>query len=364
MKKFLAATLCLVFVFFVSAQNILVADNNPGAPSGTHVYPSLADAVLAAQAGDIIHLIPSASTYGTVEITAANDSISIFGVGFKPDKDGPQVAVIDNLRISGNGIRVSGVQVTGRVYINWNTGSYTGFTLENSRIGYIQSNSAGTFSNVLIRSCIINRDNATSGLSVNFTTAINNSVIANCIIEGWESTGTVYESVEAFNGTIIRNCIFYGNGSAAAVAFEDMTNCTVSNCIFFGRAPYSNGGTFENNVFNNNVAVGTNNDALPPAGTGSGNTGTGNFTAVTDPATIFGDAGIAVGANWSLNWDPTVVEVSLVAGGTDGTDVGVEGSTIPYSVTGTPLPIIKRLIVPEVIKQGDNLNTTIEAVGN
>ena len=82
MKKILTTSILTTLSFFLFSQNILVADNNPGAPSGSHVYSTLQAAIDASTAGDIIHVIPSATSYGTVEVTTANDSISIYGVGF------------------------------------------------------------------------------------------------------------------------------------------------------------------------------------------------------------------------------------------------------------------------------------------
>ncbi len=370
MKKILTTALSLLFAYFISAQNILVADNNPGAPTGTHVYTSLQAAVDAATSGDIIHVIPSATQYdnGSTVVHITTSGISIYGVGFKPDKDGPQLATIYDLRISASDVRVSGFNVTHGIYIGYNNGSYSGITIENSDFGYIDTSTSTniTVSNVLVRACIVNRENNDSGPGILFTPRVNNSVVSNCIIEGYNTTSATYEALEAYNGTIIKNCIFFGNDNAAEVAFEDLQNCTISNCIFFGRPPVSNGSIFENNVFNNCVSVGSNDNSFPPTqgATGSGNTESGSFTAITDATTIFADANIVFGSNWSLNWDPAVVHASLLSGGTDGTDVGVEGSTIPYSVTGTPLPLIQKLIVPEVIKQGDDLNATIQAQGN
>lgn len=371
--RILASLFTLLVISSVSAQNILVADNNPNAPTGPHVYNTLQAAVDAATPGDIIHVIPSSTSYdGTTDIFITQNDISIYGIGFFPQKDGPQVATVDAFQISANNVRISGLKITNNVYFGHVLGSYSGITIENSEIRNINSNTSGslTYSNILVRGCILNRDGGDATPALDFSDRINQSVVSNTIIVGYRAnTTTNYDDVVARNGTIFKNCIFYGNGRLDKPTFGQFTNNTVSNCIFFGKYPGSNGALFENNVFNNNVAVGSQNITLPPPGTGSGNAGTGNFTAVTDSSTIFTDANIFIPASnsgtllWSYLWNAEVANVALQNSGTDGTDIGIKGGTIPFSQSGTPLPLVKRLIIPEVIKQGDNLNATIEAEG-
>lgn len=370
--KFLLSTLFIFSILLSYGQNILVADNNPNAPAGAHVYNTLQAAIDAAVPGDIIHVVPSATEYDGATISVTTDSISIFGIGFNPQKDGPQVATVSVMRVSASNVRISGLNFNDYVYVGYLDGNYSGVTIENCSLNYVDSGTSAniTVSNLLVRGCIFNRDGNDSFQAIDFSDRVNQSVITNCVIVGYHSTSnTEYGDVVATNGTIIKNCIFFGDGRINKPVFEDLTNCTISNNIFFGKYPgAASFATFENNVFNNNVAVGTPDPTLPPTGTGSGNSGTGNFTSITDSTSIFTDPNIAVPEinnvwEWSFLWDPEVANPSLVSGGTDGTDVGVKGATIPYSPFGTPLPLIKRLIVPEVIRQGDNLDATIEAEG-
>lgn len=371
MKIFLAFLFGVLLISSSYSQNILIADNNPGAPAGSHIYSTLQAAINAAVAGDIIHVIPSATSYdATTTIFIVKDSISIYGIGFKPDKDGPQIATIFALRISGSNIRISGLKITNSTYVGYDLGSYSGITIENCDLAYITSinNASITVNNVLVRGCYVNRSTNYSNLAIYFSPQINQSVITNCIIGGYDANTTVnYPKLEAYNGTIIKNCIFYGDGRTTKPSFANLINCTVSNNIFFGSSPKSNSINFYNNVFNNNVTVASGDNAMPPLGIGGTNTGSGNFTTITDTASVFSDpnivVGVVAGAEWDYTWMPNVAHPSLIAGGTDGTDVGVGGSTIPFSTTGTTLPLIQKLIVPEVIKQGDNLNTSIEAQG-
>ncbi len=363
-KTILISATLLFFITQSYAQNILVADNNPGAPSGTHVYNTLGGAIAAAVAGDIIHVIPSATSYGTVEILEANDSISIIGIGFNPDKDGPQLSTVAEIRVSGSGIRIAGLTVTDDIYLGWTAGNYSGLAIENSDVSYINSNTSTAFSmsNVIVRNCIIYNQSTSNITGINFTNRVNNSIITNNIIVGYPGTSTSpASSINAYNGTIIKNNVFLGDGENNKYAFGTLQNCTVSNNIFFGRQP----GSFTsnvNNVYNNNVSVGAFDNTLPPTGTNI--SGNNNVTSITLTTDVFTDANIIVNDNWQKDWDPTPSNAALLGTGTDGTDIGVTGSSIPFDITGTSLPYIQNFIVPEVIKQGDNLNVTVRAIGN
>jgi len=346
-------TLILAVVASVGfSQNILVADNNPGAPGGTHIYATLQAAIDAATAGDIIHLIPSATDYDGTGTVVVNKSISIYGIGFQPDKDGPLTAEIYRINVNASDVRISGLTIVDYVDIAQDNGSYSGITIENSYIGEVFTGT-GPLANILIRGCIVNRANEGSGsVSIVFSSSVSNSVISNCILEHYGTTSS-YQMITAYNGTIIKNCIFYGHDNNA---FGILQNCTVSNSIFYGVVPNSTA----TNVFNHNTAVNYSDGSSYDM---SGHTGTGNVNTPTD-STIFVDSNIVLGAtNWAYTWDPSVIHPDLIDGGTDGNDIGVMGGTIPYSTTGTTLPLIKRLVAPEVIKQGDNLNATIEAQG-
>ncbi len=358
-----SATLILFFTQSYS-QTILVADNNPGAPTGSHVYTTLQDAINAATAGDIIHVIPSATNYGDVEILEANDSISIVGIGFNPDKDGPQLSSVDDIRISGSGIRIAGMTVTTQIYVGWTNGNYSGLSVENCDVNYFNSNTSTAFSmsNVIVRNCIIHNQNVTNIAAINFSNRINNSIITNNIIVGYPSTSTSPAgSITAYNGTIIKNNVFLGDGEDNKWAFGTLQNCTVSNNIFFGRQP----GAFTsnvNNVFNNNASIGAFDNTLPPTGTNI--TGSNNITSITLTTDVFTDTNIIITDAWQKDWDPTPSNAALLGAGNDATDVGVTGSSIPFDITGTSLPYIQTFIVPEVIKQGDDLDVTVRAIGN
>ena len=345
------------------SQNILIADNNAGAPSGAHVYSDLQAAIDAATPGDIIHVIPSPTDYGSV--TVSTDDLSIFGIGIKPDKDGPAVSVLSDISIYASDVRISGLTIESAVNIGTTSTTLSNVIIENSNIYRIGSSTNTTFvgSNILLRNCYVGLTTY-SGAVINLSDRISNAVITNCIIGGYTST-VGYGSITAYNGAVIKNNVFFGNGDASRNAFYNIENCTVSNNIFFGRQPrhYS---SMKNVTFNNNVSVGPVDNSLPPITT-NGVTGSNNFTDLVDPTLVFDNPAIVLGNSWDLNWEPILSATNapeLFDSGTDGTNIGPTGSTIPWDPTGVPLPLIQSVISSEVIKQGDNMDVTIKARGN
>ena len=363
--------LTLILAVVASAgfsQNIWIADNRPTAPTGAHVFANVTDAITAASPGDIIHIIPSQTTYPNFTIN--KDSLTFFGIGFNPQKDQPNKVWVNIITIASNifGIRISGVNVWDELRISDQTGADTNgnIFIENGDIDriIIQDNcctGGGSVSNLVIRNCVIG-GRETSNFSVidfvgTYYTATS-VVITNNIILGSSSTGT-HGSVRS-NDAIIKNNLFLGNGSSNDHAFGVVGVSTVSNNVFYGRdlTPATANG-ISNTTFNNNISFGGTNNDFPVGVNGN----SGDTTGYTNVNPIFIDVPLV--DDWSFDLDPTPNTGSpLLGAGNDGNDIGVTGGTIPFSTTGTPLPIIKVLRAPEVIKQGTNLNATIEAVGN
>lgn len=361
MKNLITTTLGFLFTLSLMAQNIWVADNRPTAPSGAHVFSTINAAIAAASPGDIIHVIPSQTFYSNP--TLNKDSISIYGIGFNPDKDQPNKVWVEDFIISSGvfGARISGININDDLIIGSSAGESNGnIFLENLDVNRIAHAStcctASSLSNVVIRNCVIGIREASNQAVIEFTGNYINAtslVITNCVIMGTSSTSGA-GSVNILDA-IIKNNLFLGNGSNDN-SFGTVSNSTISNNIFLGRVP--GGSNVTNSTFSNNLSFGTENDVFSIGS--NGNTGANNIEA-TDPLIV----GVTAVDDWDYSYDPTLDPSSpAVSAGNDGNDIGITGGTIPFSVTGTPLPVIKVLRIPEIIKQGDDLDATIEAVGN
>lgn len=365
MKKLLT-TICLVAAHLgLFAQSIWIADNRPTAPTGAHIFADVASAITAASPGDIIHIIPSQTFYP--DFTINKDSLTFFGIGFNPDKDQPNKSWVANLTIATGtfGTRISGLNVNDDITIGNGDGATGNIFIENGDIDRITTTAAGSpgkvLSNIVIRNCVIGMREGSAGVAViNLTQETNPTsvVITNNVIMGTSSSSSGGAGSVNVADAIIKNNLFYGDGSFD-FAFNAVTTTTITNNIFYGRAPITDAlsGTVNNSTYTNNISFSTSNDAFP-IGT-DGNTGFGNL-ATTDPMFV----GVALADNWDFANDPSLSGGPAINGGNDGTDIGLTGGTIPFSITGTPLPTIKVLRLPEIIRQGDNVDATIEAEGN
>ncbi len=107
MRSFLTLSFLVLWTAAGSAQTIRVANNNANAPSGDNIYPTLQEAVDAAESGDVIHVIPSRTAYGNMTISKP---LTILGIGFNPDKDIPLRSIIGGITLSegASGTRIAG----------------------------------------------------------------------------------------------------------------------------------------------------------------------------------------------------------------------------------------------------------------
>ncbi len=369
MKTSLSLLFVTLFSFSVFSQTVWIADNRPTAPTGTHIFSNVTDAIAAASSGDIIHITPSQFSYGSWTID--KNDLTIFGVGYNPDKEQP--AVVNNstitIALGVFGVRLSGINASQITLGSSAAGSIGNIFIENGEIDYITGNSGGSatsLSNIIIRNCVIGRDLTTFAAAIDLQNSSVNStsvIIANNVIMGttWNPNATNnYGSINVTDA-IIKNNLFLGNGSIGDFAFNlAVVTSTISNNIFLGRNPTSDsqGGDVTNCTFSNNISFGAADNVFPIGS--NGNTGSGNSENV-DPILV----NVPIVDDWDFAYDPTPDTGSpAIAAGNDGGDIGVTGGTIPYSVTGSPLPIIKVLRLPELIQEGTDVDATIEAEGN
>ena len=357
--KILAATLLLTgFLFKVQAQTIWVANNNPGATGGTHVYTGAAaldTCIVKASPGDIIHVIPSSISYGTITV---NKTLSIYGIGTNPVKEGTKTSIVDYLYIGASNCVVSGLQINTYFDIgSANSQVINGLLVENCYISYsiLLYNTSVQVGNLTIHSNIFNGNNGYYRINLANNSSSNVSITNNIIMVD----NSTYGAISMNGGAVITNNTFISNGGSNSYAFNNLDGCVIKNNIFFGTKPFGYTST-TNNTYTKNMTFGAANNSMPVGI--NGNIGDTSLVSINPQLTnIPGNP-----LTWSFSFDPHPkggISPAINAGD-DGTDLGVTGGAIPFNFAGTNIPLIQSVSIPSVIIQGNTLPTTIKAKGN
>lgn len=363
MKK-LPALLLISFmsITLTHGQNLLVANNNPGAATGTNVFTgtnAIRDAFTFATAGDIIYVVPSPTSYGNLNITK---SITIFGVGIRPSKDLGAKSLVGLINVDASDVRLSGlVSSNNEINLAWNvgTGNIDNIIIENCRTGRIlmEGTPSGTVSDLLIRNNVITGNGSIATHILLNTTA--NAIITNNVMLAGGSVSQLM--IKALNATFTYN-LFSDNGNEGP--FSPVINCTFDHNIFYG-VEVDIGVLSTGNSWTYNLSFGNTTDADNVFDIiNNGNTGTGNIESVAgsnDP--LFVNFPLATAQTWNDSYD-----FSLQAGSpalnVNGEDIGPSGGATPFDFEGNLLPLIQSVTVPSVIPVGTDLPVTIKAKGN
>jgi len=364
-------TSILLSSFICSAQNILIADNNPGAvavPGAVFTgATALTDAIAAAVDDDIIHVTRSTTNYGTVTV---DKRLNIFGIGLFPDTDGGSRSKATQVDISdpaASGTRISGLVITSVLNLGGAAGLLEDLLIENGEILRIQHASGSTtLNNIIIRNNILGSNiGAVTDETIDLLAGlVSNVIIANNIIYGTRRTipgGAISDATVTTDQSTLENNIFVHlttGGTPFWYAFEELTNSVVKNNIFLGMAPQGFT-TLSNNTFENNITFNTGSDVFS---TGSGNTSSGNIEGV-DP--MLEKVSLSNSPGSLTTFNPALKVGSPGIGmGTLGTDMGVHGGPIPFNLEGTLIPTIQELDVPSMVVEGNTLDIHIKAKGN
>lgn len=382
------------------AQTIRIADNNPNRPAGANVFSTLQAAINAAAPGDIVYVQPSTTTYGDVII---NKRITLRGIGFNTGKDLGLQSVTGDITLTNtvdNTTNASGTTIEGicvctsnaRINLGVPTGSF-GYTLQNITVSNCGAGVQGLYrvsgyaaaENIVVNDCFL-------GIWANgFGTVTNllvyRNFLYNIIIEGGSLSSAIFSNnifdrgndkyfgrsaaggqPTAINSLIITNNNFLGETDITGSQFItwDLKDAVVSNNIFYGCSPRGNTApyVFERNTFANNLSFGTSNDALPPAGTGVGNTGANNKPGQNP---LFVNA--PFNTLWATTWDFTLQATSPAKdAGTDGTDIGITGGAYPVSkninLSATQAPVIMQFNPAALVPQNQPVKANIKVKSN
>lgn len=357
MKK-LRYSLILVLIVNLCFSQTRVANNNPGAATGTNVHTgttALQDAITASSPGDIIYIVPSGVNYGDATIIQA---LTLFGIGIRPDSESPSRSVVGSVIIDASNVRISGIISTIEVQLGQNTSSgntLSGILIENSRIRTIEM-LAGTadLANLLVRNNVIQGSTGGGG-HIDLKTTSNSVITNNMFITNYTNGG---DMIAACCGARFEYNLFADNGNDPP--YDAITNCTFSNNIFYGVSVAIPASSL-NNIWNYNMSFGGLSTVFNI--TTNGNTGTGNIEDV-DPLFV----NLPLTGAWTNSLDFTLTApseaLSTHVNNTSGEDIGPSGGATPFEFEGNLLPLIQSVTVPAVIPKGSDLPVTIKAKGN
>ncbi len=334
----------LLFGFFfltISAygQNTLIVDNTGSAPTGDHIYTNLQAAIDAAQAGDVIQVMPSPTSYGNGIFDINTEGLTLFGAGYLPENG--NISEVGNITIRGDNIRLSGFRIS---FLDIDSESASdkssNIVIENSEITGLQVFNS---SNIVFNSCFLNP--TVSAGSPDFHSSSDGIVMSNSI---------VLSRFDNFNNTEVINSIFASSNGIAG----DLSGNRFTDSIILTTLPSTSSSlaSNENNHFINNFSLTSLSLGI------NGNTGFDNI--IDDDATI--ETVLEQdGTNWLNEFNPNLpTGSSLIGAASDGGDLGVFGGLNPYSRTGQSLPAITEFIAPLSIKIGTDTEVTIKAKGN
>lgn len=316
MKKVLLTV--FVAAALVSNAATIIVDNNATKP--TNVIDNLQTALDSAQAGDIIQIIPSVTSYGNGTVITP---VTIVGVGHFVDTQDGLISQVGHLNIeaTAGGTVVDGLK-TGNLNLY---ASLDGLTVRNSYAGSLAMQTGVT--NVLVYNCILIGQIGEAGYS---PTSISNITISNNII----NTSYVFAFDNLSSNILIANNVI--KGPAGGQFGYDLNNSVITNNIITGGILLG-GASTNNNSFSNNIS---NSAEAFPTGT---NSSSNNLTN-TDPLFVaLGAASFAYSDDYRLQAGSPAIGF-----GSDGNDAGIYGGMYPWPTIINAAPGYQNGTVPDL----------------
>jgi hypothetical protein len=322
MKLLLTLLLVAFCTTQIAAQNILIVDNTRVGEVQPPVYEDLQAAIDAAQAGDVIHVMPSVTSYGNIEI---NKPISLFGAGIirEPGKTGWSEVGAITFKTGASNIRLSGLKGTG----TWDIGiDIDGLLIDKCVLTSLRKSSSETaLANVIFSNSIFTHMSMSTGGISNLS--IKNNIIRNA------SISTAHLQNNLLSGLSIQFC-------------------NVVNNIFLGN-PSGYKSTFVNNVFLANIPE------TRPAEVHNlryGNVVSGSVTGTPDFENYDDSSITELSHDFHLKSDSKGKNA-----GTDGKDLGIYGGDTPFEDLGGALPAVLSITGPVMVPAGEDVTVEIKA---
>lgn len=323
--------LALVLVSATATAQLRIVVQNAG---GATVYESFASALAASQQGDTLYLPGGTFNIGNATI---NKKITMIGVGHYPAYTQPtnrtELTGNINLLAGADTSQFHGFYLTGNFMWGTNTGNQmvNKITISRCNINNIYLSYA---SNTSTSEQILISENVVRG-------AILGRNAQNVLIE----KNIVYNISQFNNNVLINNNVVFTND----FCLDYITSCTVQNNVIVGGAGSylfynSSANTVQNNLFVNTYAEGSGNIDKQLLESIFVNYSGGAFSYVHD----FKLKDTSPGKN----------------AGTDGTDIGIYGTVVPYKEGAVPFNphITDEQIATRTDSQGKlNVKVTVEA---
>ncbi len=315
----------LIFTFLIAflmgntwsevKADVLIVDNSVNSPG---IYPSINDAVAAAQAGDTIYLQPSGVQYSGATI---NKSVHLIGPGHTINwtTSLPHVASI-SIVSPASGTIIEGITVVGSVSLGNNI---TDVVIRNCRLSATNSRitTGESCHNLVIEGNVI--QNYTSLFSIIATTQSTQNILIKNNFILMNTTGTSATVLSGVNATtqFDHNTVILTNTGGSYC-----TSCqphTVSNNIWIGASQNLSSGSASSIFYNNQTwSASTTFDPLP---------GVNNIDNV-EPVFVNAPA-----YAWTINNDYNLEESNAgFTGSSTGGQIGMYGGVFDFRKRGEP----------------------------
>lgn len=354
MKNILYSVISSLLILSGSQANatIIVANNNTTSPGQ---YATLQAAIDAATDGDTIHIEPSNVVYDFNNFNGniiLNKSLTLIGIGHKPNKDIPYASTLSQILLSGTACSV------GTTFIGLKMGSIRmacGQPVYNLHIshceitglgGSYESNCFSTtgYFNALIEHTI------TNDFSLNSTSVGDNIFFNNVVFYGYQ-----YHFGGNHSNVIVKNSLFLFHSSGGLSSVQGSAT-TFENNIFYKTGPNNtNNPGLTNCVFNNNILYQTQTDN-PIYGSNSGS----NNIVSQDPLFVNYTNGTAYSSAYNFRLQDASPGNNA---GTDGQDIGLYGGNNTWSETGEHpnLPVVRVMNIDNsIVPSQGNINVHVK----
>jgi hypothetical protein len=340
MQKILTTGL-MILISISSFSTVLTVSQSVNLPAQ---YTTIPNAISAASDGDTIFIHASAQWYAPW--VTLSKRLVLIGPGHHPRTASGQSVLIQNFEMNAG---AAGSTIIGLAFYNpinvvfVSASTQLNLTFKNCNFNTL--NIPCGFSSFVVENCIFSGGNLFFHQQGDaYRTGL---VIRNNIFSTWPVTGSA-SIVNIDDNGIIDHNLFIGSHSLVR-AFSELSNCTISNNIFYYRTIDTTGTyTATGCVFLNNITWQCTNNTLPTPG----NSGSGNINA--DPQLInFPPAATLFSYNYNYHTSGSSPAQNAA---TDGTDIGLYGGLVKFAITGEPEEL-------SVVRLLDIYNTTVPLNG-